>query len=216
MNDFLEQYIKLPKNQKIAALVLIYAMVAFLFVYLGYLPSTEEITTLEESQGRLTSELEQLNSTAGDLEKFRQEVDTLNESLNKALKELPNNREIDKLLKRVSTIGKKIGLEFLLFQPLPEVVEGFYAQVPVKIEVAGSFHEIAMFFDRIGKLSRIVNITEIQMSGPQERGGKIILKTSGKATTYRFIDPDEAGAASGKPAEKKPDAEAPAAKGGEE
>jgi len=216
MNDFLEQYIKLPKNQKIAALVLIYAMVAFLFVYLGYLPSTEEITTLEESQGRLTSELDQLNSTAGDLEKFRQEVDTLNESLNKALKELPNNREIDKLLKRVSTIGKKIGLEFLLFQPLPEVVEGFYAQVPVKIEVAGSFHEIAMFFDRIGKLSRIVNITEIQMSGPQERGGKIILKTSGKATTYRFIDPDEAAAAAGtKPAEKKPDAEAPAAKGGE-
>lgn len=195
MNDFLEQYIKLPKNQKIAALVLVYGMVAFLFVYLGYMPSSEEITTLEENHGKLTTELETLKSTAGDLEKYRQEVDALNESLNKALKELPNNREIDKLLKRVSTIGKKIGLEFLLFQPLPEVVEGFYAQVPVKIEVAGSFHEIAMFFDRIGKLSRIVNITEIQMSGPQERGGKIILKTSGKATTYRFIDDAETAAA---------------------
>lgn len=188
MNDFLEQYIKLPKNQKILALVLAYGLLIFLFVWQIYLPTTEELTTLEDNQTRLTQELSQLNETAADLERFKLDVEALNEALKKAVTELPNNREIDKLLKRVSTIGKKIGLEFLLFQPLPEVVEGFYAQVPVKIEVAGSFHEIAMFFDRIGKLSRIVNIAEIQMSGPTERGGKIILKTSGKATTYRFID----------------------------
>lgn len=192
MNDFLEQYIKLPKNQKILALVLAYGLLIFLFVWQIYLPTTEELTTLADNQTRLTQELSQLNETAADLERFKLDVEALNEALKKAVTELPNNREIDKLLKRVSTIGKKIGLEFLLFQPLPEVVEGFYAQVPVKIEVAGSFHEIAMFFDRIGKLSRIVNIAEIQMSGPTERGGKIILKTSGKATTYRFIDQEEA------------------------
>lgn len=201
MNDFLEQYIKLPKNQKILALVLAYGLLIFLFVWQIYLPTTEELTTLADNQTRLTQELSQLNETAADLERFKLDVEALNEALKKAVTELPNNREIDKLLKRVSTIGKKIGLEFLLFQPLPEVVEGFYAQVPVKIEVAGSFHEIAMFFDRIGKLSRIVNIAEIQMSGPTERGGKIILKTSGKATTYRFIDQEEAPpAAPGAPA----------------
>lgn len=212
MEGLLEQYIKLPKNQKMLALVLIYGMFLFLFVYLLYVPGTEELTKLKDAQANLMREQEKMKGIEANLDKFRLEVEELNEDLNKALKELPNNRELDKLLKRVSTIGKKIGLEFLLFQPLPEVVEGFYAQVPVKIEVSGSFHEIAMFFDRIGKLSRIVNINEIQMSGPAERGGKIILKTSGRATTYRFIDESEQAAAE-KAAEGKPK-DAP--KGGEE
>lgn len=195
MNDVLEQFIKLPKSQKMLAIVLVYALVVGLFVYLIWMPGSEELETIQARQASMTDELKRLNETASDLDRFRLEVEALNEDLNKALKELPNERELDKLLKRVSTIGKKIGLEFLLFQPLPEVTQEFYAEVPVKIEVAGSFHEVAMFFDRIGKLSRIVNINEIQMSGPQERGGKIILKTAGKATTYRFID-----AAEGKPA----------------
>jgi type IV pilus assembly protein PilO len=191
MNDLIEQFIKLPRAQKIGLVAGLYVLVAGLYIYLGYMPLTEELEGLQTQQQTLTAEKDKTQQIADNLDRFKVEVESLNEDLNKALKELPNNREIDKLLKRVSTIGKKIGLEFLLFQPLPEVVEGFYAQVPVKIEVSGSFHEIAMFFDRIGKLSRIVNINDIQMSGPQERGGKIILKTSGKATTYRFIDVEE-------------------------
>lgn len=188
MNDALEQFIKLPKSQKLFAIAFLYVLVIGLFVYLVWMPGSEELESIQARQVSMTEELKRLNETASDLDRFRLEVEALNEDLNKALKELPNERELDKLLKRVSTIGKKIGLEFLLFQPLPEVTQEFYAEVPVKIEVAGSFHEVAMFFDRIGKLSRIVNINEIQMSGPQERGGKIILKTAGKATTYRFID----------------------------
>ena len=212
MNELLQQFIRLPRGQKFGLVFGVYAAVLGLYVYLMYMPQTEELETLETRQKALEADRAKTQGIADDLGKFRIEVESLNEDLNKALKELPNDREIDKLLKRVSTIGKKIGLEFLLFQPLPEVVEGFYAQVPVKIEVSGSFHEIAMFFDRIGKLSRIVNINDIQMSGPQERGGKIILKTSGKATTYRFLDADEVAAASaakdkgkpkGKPEKKK-------------
>lgn len=195
MNDLMEQFVRLPRLQKFAVVIGLYVLIVGLYIYFGYLPYTEDIENLDNQYNTLKAEKEKTEQIAENLDKFKLEVEGLNEDLNKALKELPNNREIDKLLKRVSTIGKKIGLDFLLFQPLPEVVEGFYAQVPVKIEVSGSFHEIAMFFDRIGKLSRIVNINDIQMSGPQERGGKIILKTSGKATTYRFIDETEGGGA---------------------
>ena len=109
----------------------------------------------------------------------------------RAIKELPNEREIPELLRRISSIGKKIGLEFLLFQPLPEVPREFYADVPVKLKIEGSFHEVATFFDRIGKLNRIVNIRDISMSSPFERSGKIILTTDGTAVTYRFLSDSE-------------------------
>ena len=190
MNRLMEQFIKLPMAQKAGAMLVLYALIVGAYVYLGYLPLTEELDGLKSKQQTLTTEKEKAQAIVDNLGKFRLETEQLNEDLNKALKELPNEREIDKLLRRVSTIGKKIGLEFLLFQPLPEVVEGFYAQVPVKIEVAGSYHEVAMFFDRIGKLSRIVNVQDIQMTIPKEKGGKIVLKTAGKATTYRFLDPE--------------------------
>lgn len=192
MNKLLDQFVKAPFSQKIAMLVMLYAVVIAGYVYLGYMPKSEELEGLLAQQQQLTQEKDKMAAIAENLDRFKLEVEALNEALNKALKELPNQREIDKLLRRISTIGKKIGLEFLLFQPLPEVVEGFYAQVPVKIEVSGSYHEVAMFFDRIGKLSRIVNVSDIQMAVPAERGGKIILKTGAKATTYRFLEPEEA------------------------
>ncbi len=191
MNDLMEKFIKLPRGQKLAIVVALYAAIVGAFWYFLYTPKSEELAQLVAANRKLQDERNKTQDIADNLERFKQEVEALNEDLNRALKELPNSREITQLLKRVSTIGKKIGLEFLLFQPLPEVQEGFYAQVPVKIEVAGSYHEIAMFFDRIGKLSRIVNVNNIKMSNPTERGGKIILKVSGKATTYRFVDKAE-------------------------
>ncbi len=191
MNDLMEKFIKLPSSQKLAIVVVLYVAIVGAFWYFLYTPKAEELNQLTVASRKLKDERRKTQSIADNLEKFKQEVEALNEDLNRAVKELPNNREITQLLKRISRIGKKIGLEFLLFQPLPEVPEGFYAQVPVKIEVSGSYHEIAMFFDRIGKLSRIVNVNNIQMGSPTERGGKIILKTSGRITTYRFIDKAE-------------------------
>ena len=62
-----------------------------------------------------------------------------------------------------------------MFQPMPEIIRDFYAEVPFKLKVTGSFHEVATFFDRVGKLYRIVNIRNISMSDPTERSGKIVL-----------------------------------------
>ena len=120
------------------------------------------------------------------------------EELAKAIKELPNSREIPELVRRISSIGKKIGLQFLLFKPMPEVVRDFYAEVPVKLKVEGSFHEVATFFDRIGKLNRIVNVKNITISDPEERSGKVMLTIEGTAVTYRFLTEEEKSGTSGR------------------
>ncbi len=112
-------------------------------------------------------------------------------ALKKALRELPNDREIPELLKRISSVARKVGLEIKKFQPLPEVVREYYAEVPVALEVAGSYHEVAMFFDRLSKLGRIVYVKNVEIKNPEEQGGKVFLDVVGTSVTFRFLSEDE-------------------------
>lgn len=191
MGDFLEQLSKYSTSQKVAGALVIYALIGAVLWFMFISPTQDKIMAAERQNNELSSKRNEFREKAENREKFEQEVELLNEQLAKAKKDLPNEREIPELLRRISSIGKKIGLEFLLFQPLPEVPREFYADVPVKLKIEGSFHEVATFFDRIGKLNRIVNVRDISMSSPFERSGKIVLTTDGTAVTYRFLNDEE-------------------------
>ena len=84
-----------------------------------------------------------------------------------------------------------MGLEIRRFTPLPEERREYVAEVPVELEVEGSFHEVAMFFDRLAKMNRIVYVQDIEMGSAVERGGKVSLTVSGKAVTFRFLTDEE-------------------------
>lgn len=198
MGDLFERLSKLSGLQKLLAALAIYAAVGLL-LYIPLIKATQDkIADAESTQEDLRDEKERFQKTARDKETWRKQVDALNKKLAKAIKELPNDREIPDLVRRISTIGKKIGLEFLLFQPLPESKQEFYAEVPVKLKVEGSYHDVATFFDRVGKFSRIVNVRDISMHTPIERSGRMILTIEGTAVTYRFLRPEEKEAAGGR------------------
>ena len=84
-----------------------------------------------------------------------------------------------------------VGLEVRRFQPLPEKAREYVAEVPVSLEVQGSYHEVALFFDRLSKMNRIVYVQDIEMNQPQVRGGKVYLTVTGKAVTFRFLSDEE-------------------------
>jgi len=191
MGDFLEQLSKYSTSQKMAGALVVYLIVSAV-IWFGFVkPTKDQVLVAQNRNMKLVEERNENREIAENRERWERRVEVLNEELARAIKELPNEREIPELLRRISSIGKKIGLEFLLFQPLPEVPREFYADVPVKLKIEGSFHEVATFFDRIGKLNRIVNIRDISMSSPFERSGKIILTTDGTAVTYRFLSDSE-------------------------
>jgi len=197
MGDLLERIGKLTAAQKLAAAVGIYVAIAAALFFLLIKPTAEKIDLAQVQQEELTEQRDENRDIAENRDRWERRVERLNEELAKAIKELPNDREIPELVRRISSIGKKIGLEFLLFQPLPEARRDFYADVPVKLKVEGSYHEVATFFDRLGKLNRIVNVRNIAMSDPQERSGKIMLTIEGTAVTYRFLTVDEVSGSSG-------------------
>lgn len=184
----LEVIKKLPIKQKAYILAGVLVLISGLYWYFLYKPKSVELAGLVANLEKLKAELNESKAIAADLPKFKEEVARLNEELKNALLELPDKKEIPSLLTNISNLGTSSGLEFIRFKPLAEAPAGFYAKVPVEINVKGAFHEVATFFEQVGKLSRIVNITDVNMGSAKEEGGKLILTTSCLATTYRFIE----------------------------
>ena len=123
---------------------------------------------------------------ARQLPKFREMKKQQQAALILAKKALPNRKEIPDLLTGISRAGKDAGLDFILFQPKAEIRKDFYAEIPVAIKVHGNYHNIAIFFDKVARLFRVVNISNISMSAKKDTTN---LDTTCTAITYRFIEP---------------------------
>jgi type IV pilus assembly protein PilO len=93
------------------------------------------------------------------------------------------------LLANVSQSGQESGLNFLLFVPKPNKTYDFYAEIPVSIEVNGGYHNLALFFDRVARLSRIVNIENIDIADSGKEPGMLEMKCT--AVTYQFLESTE-------------------------
>jgi type IV pilus assembly protein PilO len=161
------------------------------FMFTMYYPAASELQDMASTRQNLENQKVQVQKRVSDKEGFDKKLEGLTKDLKNALKELPNNREIPGLLKGISTLGKKVGLEIRRFTPLPEERREYVAAVPVELEVEGTFHEVAMFFDNLSKMNRIVYVQDIEMGAPVERGGKVSLTVSGRAVTFRFLTDEE-------------------------
>jgi type IV pilus assembly protein PilO len=180
--------------QRILICVGLFLVLAGSFYYLIYMPKSAEINELRDEYDMLQGKLFTARQAAENLEQFEKEYGEAQLKFKLALQLLPDKREIPSLLESVTRSGKESGLEFKLFQPSGEVTKGFYAEIPVNIQISGGYHNLAMFFDRVARLSRIVNIMNLSLKSAG--GTAAILNASCVARTYRFLEvaPAAAGA----------------------
>ena len=185
---------KLSKAQKLLIAVAILGALWGCFVWFLYMPQTEKITKLSGDLNTAKTKLARLKNVEKNLRAFKQKYRDTELKFKQALKLLPDKHEIPTLLSSISNLGAQSGLEFLLFQPQKEVNRNFYAEIPLKIEVTGPYHNVATFFDKVSRLSRIVNIGNLKMTAAKAAKTKsdtVILKTGCTATTYKFIEAKE-------------------------
>ncbi len=194
MNPQVEKIFKLPFPAKMGIVLGALALLGGGYWYMYYSPLDEQILKLTEETEQLKAQVAEKRAIAANLDKFLAEVDRLDEELRKALLELPDKKEIPQLLERISDKARDAGLDVRLFKPQPEQMQDFYASVPVDIEVSGTYHQVASFFDEVGHMERIVNLGEFMMSDPKDSDNGKILKTTAIATSFRFVDETERGA----------------------
>jgi type IV pilus assembly protein PilO len=184
----LSTFVKLPKSQKVLFLTIILAVIAGLYAYLFYLPASAEIEKKKVDMGKLETQLRELRTVAENMKRFQADSARLREEVELAIAQLPTSKEIPSLLANISNLGKEAGLEFILFRPAPEVTQEFLALIPVEIKVKGTYTDVAIFFDRVSKMPRIVNISGVSMEGAKEVFGRWEITTSCTATTFKFIE----------------------------
>lgn len=183
-NSFFDKVSKLRMAHRILIFVGTIVILVGLFIWLVHMPKTAEIRALRTEIKKLDDQLRLVKIRARDLEKLEKERVRKQEELALALKLLPTTSEIPNLLKSITKLGNDSNLEFLLFSPDRQVPRDFYVEIPVNIEVQGVYHDVAMFFDKVGKLDRIVNVIDVSMAPVKSMD--VMLKTSCKAVTYRF------------------------------
>ncbi|MEW6616182.1 MAG: type 4a pilus biogenesis protein PilO [Thermodesulfobacteriota bacterium] len=191
MADALDKIAKLPTAKKIMILIGVLFLISAAYYYLFYMSKQNEISELQSKLDQLQSDLIKKQTIARKLVKFKQEVAKLNAELTMALTQLPDKKEIPSLLANISSLGREAELEFLFFKPMPEVKRDFYAEIPVDIKVLGRFHKVAAFFDKVSKLPRIVNITNLNMSNTKIPDGEDSLTVSCMATTFKFLEKED-------------------------
>jgi len=184
----LNTIVKMSKSQKILAMAGILAVIVGLYVYLFYLPASVEKEKKKVDLSRLETQLRELRAIAEDQKRFQADSARLREEVDLAMAQLPTSKEIPSLLANISNLGKEAGLEFILFRPTPEVSQEFLALIPVEIKVNGTYTDVAIFFDRVSKMPRIVNISGVSMEGAKEVLGRWEITTSCTATTFKFIE----------------------------
>jgi type IV pilus assembly protein PilO len=185
--DLLNTVNKAPLGTKLGVVAALMAALTFANWYFFIDPAE---TAIQQRQGTLRSledELIQKQSIANNLAQFKHEKEILERRLAQALTELPNEANIDDLIRSLSEIGTKSGLVINSIDPQLEQKQSFYASIPVVMSVTGNYHEIGVFLDSISKLARIVNVTNIKMNGAKTVNEKLVVQATYVATTFRFL-----------------------------
>lgn len=183
-SPFLEKIEKMRMVYRALILVGSIVLLGGLFVWLVVLPKTSEIASSRKEIVTLNQRLNQARIRARNLKKFEAEQAAVTAQFQEALKLLPNQREIPSLLRTITQLGTDSNLDFLLFSPNNEKASNFYIEIPVAIKVRGTYHNVASFFDKVGRMERIVNILDVSMK--PEKPLSTTLITTCNAVTYRF------------------------------
>ena len=195
IDSFISKIENLSKIQRILIFSAIFILLIVIFVFMLYKPKLEKIGKLGKELDELEKKLVVAKKNAENLEKFQKMMKEAEFQFKTAMKALPEKEEIPSLLTSISRSGQDVGLEFLLFEPKTEVRKEFYAEIPVAMNIKGGYHDLAMFFDKVARLSRIVNIKNISIGRAKDSQE---LSASCTAVTYKFVEPAPA-----KPASKK-------------
>lgn len=165
--------------QKVGLLLMVLAGIIVGFYYYVAEPKSAEIVALQGTIGTLDSEIQTLTIKVKHLDELVAANKQLEIELAKRKERLPPEEEAVMLLKQVSDLGIRLGLDIKLWKPSPksEDPSKLFVRMPVNVEVSGGYHTAALFFDRINAMPRIVTVSGLKMGAPKFEKGRIVAQT---------------------------------------
>jgi type IV pilus assembly protein PilO len=192
---------KLPWYAQIGAFFVLAIAGVGVFYYYYEMPVRADIAGRETQLASLRADINKGLTTAKKLPEFRAQVTELENRLSNLRAVLPEEKDAADLLRRMQTLATQSNLVIKSFKPAPTVTKQLHAEWPISLELDGTYHNLAIFFDRVGKFTRIVNISALDIRGKDKPEPNSTITAACTATTFVLLE---------KPAPKP--APAPAAK----
>jgi len=191
---------KLPWYAQVGAFVALAIASCGAFFYYYEMPAHEDmagrVTQLDSLKGDITKGL----TTAKKLPEFRSQVTDLEGRLANLKAILPEEKDAADLLNRMQTVAAQSNMTIKGFKPAPTVTKQLHAEWPITLELEGTYHNLAIFFDRVGKFTRIVNISGLDVKGKDRPAPNMTISATCVATTFVLLDKPTPGKPGAKPA----------------
>ena len=200
MSNFMDQLRDLDPNDpsrwplpyRLGAIVLIFVIAASALSYfMAWKPKKPELDAARAQEAQLLQTLSQKARQAANLDAYKAQLAEMEQSFGAMLRKLPNKTEVPNLLTDISQQGAGAGLDQKLFQPEAQINKEFYAELPIKMKLTGSYHAIGAFVSGIAALPRIVTLHDVEIVAADKSAGTDQLQLNVTAKTYRYLDEEE-------------------------
>jgi type IV pilus assembly protein PilO len=188
---------KLPWYAQIGAFLVLAVGGIGAFIWYYEMPARAEMAGRQSQLATLRADVAKGQATARQLPQFQAEVDDLENRLASLRAVLPDEKDAADLLRRMQTVATQSNLTIMSFKPAPTVTKQLHAEWPIALELEGTYHNLALFFDRVGKFTRIVNISGVDVQARPKPDANTSIRALCVATTFVLLD---------KPAPAKPEA----------
>jgi type IV pilus assembly protein PilO len=179
---------KLPLAGQLGVGAGLAAVILGAFWYFWWNPTVEEETKKAARLEELRDDIKKLEVTASKLEEFKKEVGALEARLDQLKQFLPPAKETPDLMRKVAYLVAQQNLTLKRFNPGGTVNKEFYQEYPINIDVEGTFHNLALFFDRLGRMPRLVNAGSVKIRSQGRQTASNTVAASCVATTYVYVD----------------------------
>ncbi len=176
-----------PLVPKIAILFAIFVLILVAGYFLDWRDQWDSLEVAQAEEDKLKVSYGQKKAKAINFELYVQQLSEVEQSFGALVKQLPNRAEIDALLTDINQAGLGRGLQFELFRPAAqEKMEDFYAELPIKIRITGTYHDMGAFASDVAQLPRIVTLNDVVIAND-----KGVLSLDAEAKTFRYLDEEE-------------------------
>src|SRR5216684_779979 len=179
---------KLPWYAQVGAFVALAVGACGAFYYYYELPAQADMATRQTQLNALRADIAKGLTTARQLPQFRAEVTDLQARLDNLKAVLPAEKDAADLLRRMQTVATQSNLTIKSFKPQPTLTKQLHAEWPISLELDGTYHNLAIFFDRVGRFTRIVNVTGLDVKGKDKPAPNSTITATCTATTFVLLD----------------------------
>jgi type IV pilus assembly protein PilO len=179
---------KLPWYGQVALFVVLGLALVGGFYWFYVVPTQAEMVTREQRLASLRVDIAKGSTTANQLNQFRQQVAELEGRLESLKAVLPEQKDVADLLRRIQTLATQSNLAIRGFKPAPSVTKQLHMEWPIALQLDGTYHNLAMFFDRVSKFSRIINVSNIAIRAKEKPEPTSTISVDCVATTFVLLE----------------------------